>query len=156
MVDIDTALVLPKRGRGRPKKDEGKYSEIIERTRDEMAELMPMVGPSLRELIGGMWEEQVDPVTGVRIRVFQRPPNLEAIKTLLDRIMGRTVNETKLTVDTAPEFDIDAIDPAELSELLALTKEAIDRDIESNNVSISVTSEIQDETIEGIFTEKED
>lgn len=82
----ETTALEPANKGGRPRKIE-KYAEVIQSTDAALYELLPSVPEALRNLIEGIWVEEQD--GRGQVRTYRRPPDLGAIKILLDRTFGK-------------------------------------------------------------------
>ena len=85
----------PNTGGARPGSGRKKKADIlkgpIERITNEIEELAPLIAPSLRELVAGIYvEERIG--DGTR-RVYQRPPDFRAIQEVVNRIVGKVVEK---------------------------------------------------------------
>lgn len=67
----------------------------IERIKADIEELAPLVGPSLRELVEGIWVEETD--RKGNHRVYQQPPNLGAIVEVINRTLGKVTEKHEVT-----------------------------------------------------------
>lgn len=81
-------------GSGRKKKVQ-LLAGPIERIRGDIEELAPLLGPSLRELVNGVYVEETDS-HGTR-RIYRQPPNLGAIQTVIDRVLGKVGDRREIT-----------------------------------------------------------
>jgi len=80
----------------------------IERLKADIEMLAPLIGPSLRELVQGIYVEE-HYGKGL-VRVYQQPPNVQAIQEVLNRTMGKVTDkiehsgELTLSVKTLEEI----------------------------------------------------
>lgn len=90
-------------GAGRKPKDE-KFKIPIAKAEKKIADKLPMLVDKALELAEGVLVEDINIITLER-SVYQKPPDLGAIKYLLDRIMGKPTERRELTgEDGAPLF----------------------------------------------------
>ncbi|MDE3096870.1 MAG: hypothetical protein KGK07_12855 [Chloroflexota bacterium] len=82
----------------------------IERIKGDIDALAPLVGPSLRELVEGIYVEETD-ARGTR-RVYRQPPNLGALQTVIDRTLGKLGDRHVLVGDRAAPIIITVQDEA--------------------------------------------
>lgn len=66
----------------------------IERVKADIEALAPLVGPSLRELVNGIYREEI--TKEGTIRVYQAPPNIQAVQEVANRILGKMPNPVEL------------------------------------------------------------
>lgn len=81
-------------GAGRKKKSE-KFETQIQRTEKKIADKLPWLADKALELAEGVVVQEFDR-EGIP-RVYQRPPDMGAIKYLIDRIMGKPTERQELS-----------------------------------------------------------
>lgn len=82
-------------GAGRKPKDE-KFKVPIAKAEKRIADKLPMLIDKALELAEGVLVEDVNIITMQR-SVYQKPPDLGAIKYLVDRIMGKPTERQEVT-----------------------------------------------------------
>lgn len=85
-------------GAGRKPKDE-KFKVPIAKAEKKIADKLPWLVDQALELAAGVWVEEPS-ITG-RV-VYQKPPDREAIKYLMDRIMGKPTDRREITTPDKP------------------------------------------------------
>lgn len=99
-------LISPKKnggvrpGAGRKPKDE-KFKVPIAKAEKRIADKLPMLVDKALELAEGVLTEDVNIITLER-SVYQKPPDLGAIKYLIDRIMGKPTEHKEHTFPDKP------------------------------------------------------
>lgn len=87
-------------GSGRKSRDE-KFKLPIAKAEKRIADNLPMLIDKALELAQGVLVEDVNIVTMQR-SVYQKPPDLGAIKYLVDRIMGKPTERREITTPDKP------------------------------------------------------
>ena len=82
-------------GAGRKPKDE-KFKLPIAKAEKKIADKLPWLIDQALELAEGV---VVQEVCKDGLRIYQRPPDMNAIKYLVDRIMGKATERRELTLD---------------------------------------------------------
>lgn len=82
-------------GAGRKPKDE-KFKLPIAKAEKKIADKLPWLIDRALELAEGV---VVQEVSKDGLRIYQRPPDMNAIKYLVDRIMGKATERRELTLD---------------------------------------------------------
>ncbi len=82
-------------GAGRKPKDE-KFKIPIAKAEKKIADKLPMLIDKALELAEGVLVEDFNIVT-MQTTVYQKPPDLGAIKYLVDRIMGKPTERKEIT-----------------------------------------------------------
>lgn len=127
--DETTSIEVVKRKPGRPPRDQDKYSETIKSVLGMMVEHLPTGWERLKDLIEGVWVEDRD-AQGNIVRVYQRPPSIEAIKFQFERTMGKTPQTVTLDAEVNHNLSpiLDGFTPQQLKELLQIGIEEIDKE----------------------------
>ncbi len=84
-------------GAGRPRKRE-KFARPIARAEKQIADRLPMIVDRLLELAAGVLVQDVDQHTG-EVRVYQAKPDRQAAEYLVNRILGKPVEQQHVTGD---------------------------------------------------------
>jgi hypothetical protein len=82
-------------GAGRKKKSE-KFETQIQRAEKKIADKLPLLVDKALELAEGVLSEEFNLLT-MKKSVYQKPPDLGAIKYLVDRIMGKPTERQELS-----------------------------------------------------------
>lgn len=91
-------------GAGRKPKDE-KFKVPIAKAEKKIADRLPMLVDKALELAEGVFVEDVNVVTLQR-SVYQKPPDLGAIKYLMDRIMGKPTERKEITGENGSPISV--------------------------------------------------
>ena len=86
-------------GAGRKPKDE-KFKLPIAKAEKKIADKLPWLVDQALELAAGVVVQEMD-ATGAP-RIYQKPPDREAIKYLLDRIMGKPTDRKEIVNPDKP------------------------------------------------------
>lgn len=114
-------------GAGRPRK-RVQYAGQIAKAEKRIADHLPEVVDRMLELAAGVTVQDDDPDGGVT--VYSKPPDREAAKYLLDRIMGKPTERKELSgpdggpVRTSRGIDLSALNEEELDQYEQLTRKA--------------------------------
>jgi len=143
----DQGALEPVNKGGRPRKIE-KYAAVIQATDAALYDLLPSVPEALKNLIEGIWVEEQD--GRGEVRTYRRPPDLGAIKILLDRTFGKATQsilikgeiEHLLSRDESlaqgEQLDMSRFDPEEevamLEMILAAKKRRLENTIDAEVV----------------------
>ena len=87
-------------GAGRKPKDE-KFKVPIAKAEKKIADKLPMLIDKALELAEGVLVEDFNIVT-MQTSIYQKPPDLGAIKYLVDRIMGKPTERKEITTPDKP------------------------------------------------------
>ncbi len=82
-------------GAGRKRRAE-KFETQIQRAEKKIADKLPMLIDKAIELSEGVLSEEFNLLT-MKASVYQKPPDLAAIKYLVDRIMGKPTERKELS-----------------------------------------------------------
>jgi hypothetical protein len=100
-----------KRGGARPgagrKRKRDLLAGPIEQLREAIEEIAPDVGPALRDLVTGVYREEV--TADGTVRVYRQPPNLGAIQEVLNRTLGKPSQAIELSGDLTPDDGFSAL-----------------------------------------------
>ena len=96
----DTGHGGAREGAGRKAKPD-KFKIPIARAEKKIADKLPMLIDKALELAEGVLVEDFNIVT-MQTSVYQKPPDLGAIKYLVDRIMGKPTERKELTFPEKP------------------------------------------------------
>lgn len=99
-------------GAGRKRKAV-KFETQIQRAEKKIADKLPTLIDKAFELAEGVLSEEFNIAT-MKVSVYQKPPDLGAIKYLVDRIMGKPTERRELTL----EKPIEEMTPDELRSIL--------------------------------------
>lgn len=125
---------------GRPRK-RIKYRDIEQATTDELYLLLQTVIPqSLYELAAGVkvleYEGQGKDKREV---VYRKPPNIEAIKVILDRTLGKPNQTVEHTVEHSGTVMLEEnFTPSELTQVLEMALESQKRKIEDSRITETI------------------
>lgn len=124
------AVARPNRG-GRPRKQD-KFAALYAATEAQLHALLPLVPVALRELVAGVWVEEFVGREHAR-RVYQQPPNILAIRELLDRTVGKT--PVRVAVNGAVDHRVVVVEltVAERARLLALALGRVQAELEQGD-----------------------
>lgn len=92
----DTGHGGAREGAGRKPKDE-KFKIPIAKAEKKIADKLPWLVDKAMELAEGVVLQEFD--KDGTPRIYQRPPDMNAIKYLVDRIMGKPTERRELTLD---------------------------------------------------------
>lgn len=82
-------------GPGRPRKSV-KFAGQIAKAEKQIADQLPLFIAKAIELAQGIWVERE--TAGGKVKVYEKPPDMQAIMYLTDRIMGKPVSKTSAEV----------------------------------------------------------
>lgn len=125
-----TDIVKVVRGRGRPPRDQDKHAAKVQSMLEQMVDHLPATFEKLKDLIDGVFVEEVDS-QGNRIKIYQRPPSIEAVKVLLDRAMGKVSSPISVegTVDVNHNVIEQSISPEDRQKLLQIALEETQKEL---------------------------
>lgn len=97
-----------------------KYAALYSSTEAELHALLSRVPIALRELIEGVWREEA--LRNGDTRIYQEKPNIEAIKLLFERTLGKVA--TKVEVEgqlNTTSIDLSEYKDSDVTKLLELS-----------------------------------
>lgn len=122
----DTLDLVKHIGPGRPKRGQDRHAETYRRAIDRLHELVDPAITSLERLLEGVWREQVDRDGNV-IRIYQTLPNVDAIKVVLEKVLGK--NPLQVNVDAkvshSSTLDLSSLSQEDLFRTIDLLKEVL-------------------------------